>query len=474
MRWLAYIPALFISLSSWSQSTQFNRIYNFNGLQEKAANVATMDDGYILVGNTFGNRFTCLISKLNPLGDTIWVKRYNAFDRYSVPSYFQNTSINNNGITITGWIKDSLNIPHPFISQFSQQGQLLWEDTLALQANFNCIVATKNRYYAAGIDRTQTHLDQFLVCKYTTQGTLLWAERYGLFNKDENCYNMSVDNNGDVILGGHSGNHPYIVKIDSNGNELWDKTFELSNFDSYPARVFTDDQDNIYVTAGAAESNVGSEIYRRMWICKLNSQGNKIWEKSLGESSIYCAASSIKQRRNGNLLCLFSSQFQGDSIGPRIARIYELDTAGNEINNIELAHDTINYDSPQQAFSIDTTLDNGFIIGGHFEESAIRLWVVKFDSNGCYDSTFNCALGIQDPSLQYHSLKIFPNPAQAQISVLGDGDFIVYNSLGQQITVPSHVSENTTTFNIQHLPKGVYFMRSKREDEVYIGRFLKE
>lgn len=356
---------------------------------------------------------------------------------------------------------------------------MLWVDSLGGSANFTSLVKIDDGYLIGGIQRTIESQEQFLACKYSNTGELLWKKHYGQFDKNENCYTISQCADGGFVLGGNrymgTSSNPYILKIDSQGNELWEKEFQLSDYDDYPIRVFIEKSGDIYLAAGAVEAKLSNQFsLRRAWFCKLDAFGNQIWEKKLGLSSISNGPCSILSRRNGNILYLFSSQFSGDSLGARIARIYELDKAGNEIKNIIATYDSNNKNLESIPLSIDTTLDNGFIIGGHVTDLSQDLWVVKFDSHGCYDSTYNCVVGIQDPRQQLQTLKIFPNPAQAQISVLGHGNFIVFNSLGQQIPVPSHVSENTTTFNIQHLPKGIYFIRSEGEDEAYIGKFVKE
>jgi hypothetical protein len=112
---------------------------------------------------------------------------------------------------------------------------------------------------------------------------------------------------GGFLLGGFSnseagfdktennrGSYPsfdfWIVKIDSLGNKLWDKTYGGTQRDFLNYLLAT--PDGGFLLAGTSESpgggdrsepNIGDLNY---WLIKTNSNGNKVWDKTFGSIGI--------------------------------------------------------------------------------------------------------------------------------------------------------------------------------------------
>lgn len=76
--------------------------------------------------------------------------------------------------------------------------------------------------------------------------------------------------------------------------------------------------------------------------------------------------------------------------------------------------------------------------------------------------------------IESSSKTITPNPSATEISVNTTGEILIFNSLGQITPCSQQKLGNFTRIDIRPLSQGIYFLRSEGEDEVYIGKFVKE
>lgn len=90
----------------------------------------------------------------------------------------------------------------------------------------------------------------------------------------------------DVSEPGRGGFDYWLVKLDASGNKLWDRRYGGSSTDSAPDVVI--DHDGGYLLAGTSFSNAGydkSESIKGgsdIWVVKVDQNGNKIWDKTIG------------------------------------------------------------------------------------------------------------------------------------------------------------------------------------------------
>ncbi|MDQ3291941.1 MAG: hypothetical protein M3Q05_11700, partial [Bacteroidota bacterium] len=107
---------------------------------------------------------------------------------------------------------------------------------------------------------------------------------------------------GGYILGGYSysnisgdksqnnkGGYDYwVVKLNANGAKVWDRTLGGTSDDVLTSLQQT--SDGGYILAGRSESGVGGNKSQPnkgesdYWVVKLNAKGNKVWDKSFGGS----------------------------------------------------------------------------------------------------------------------------------------------------------------------------------------------
>jgi hypothetical protein len=190
----------------------------------------------------------------------------------------------------------------------------------------------------------------------------------------------------------------WIVKVDANGVKQWDKTFGGVNQEELYAVEQTND--NGYILGGYSESDSGfdkSENSRGsadFWIVKTDSSGNKLWDKTYG-GSFTDQIFSIQQTSDLGFICggISYSDSSGDkteySHGSMDYWIIKLDAQGNKQWD-----KTFGGAGMDQLNTVKQTPDGGYILGGRSDseiggdktqssrDSSMDYWIIKTDNQG--------------------------------------------------------------------------------------------
>ncbi|MEN2984373.1 MAG: Ig-like domain-containing protein, partial [Dictyoglomaceae bacterium] len=130
-----------------------------------------------------------------------------------------------------------------------------------------------------------------------------WQKTYGGSYDDWANFIQQTSDKGYIVAGGTysfsagTSDDVYILKLDSNGNLEWEKTFGGNSYDW--ANSIQQASDGGYIVAGMTNSfgAGGFDVY----ILKLDSNGNLEWEKTFDENS-YDWANSIQQASDGGYI----------------------------------------------------------------------------------------------------------------------------------------------------------------------------
>ena len=182
------------------------------------------------------------------------------------------------------------------------------------------------------------------IVKLDQNGNVVWKTILGGALEDLPNAIINSSDGGYVIAGQTqsldgdvSNNHgtwdAWIVKIDGNGNKVWEKAFGGWTIET--AFGITPTSDNGYIVAGYAVSNDGDVTENKggsdAWIIKIDGNGNKLWQKTYGGSA-NDAASSIIQNDQGYLVAAQTISNNGDvtaTLGGGDAWIFQIDENGN-------------------------------------------------------------------------------------------------------------------------------------------------
>jgi hypothetical protein len=487
MRLILLLNLIFTTSWVLAQDVVFNNVYDFGTLEADAGIVLGDSCYFVTAGGPINNTYTAIIGKLGLDGNELNSVTFSIDSFGASVGRGKSIEFANGQTKVVGFFNDTVTT-RPFILVLDNNLNMVWIDTFLIKASNYAVVSDYNQNtLTCGWFGETTGDQQFYLSKYSQNGVRIFQKKYGNANTNEKAYSISQAPDGGYVLSGYrvngnSDSNPYLIKTDSNGVLEWDKEFELSDWSEPAAINQIDSLGNIYVGSAkvTVKKNNGS-IFLVSWLSKLNSLGNTIWERTFTNVSKSNSCVGLVQRRNGNILMLVQSQPDNDSLGKFIGRIYEVDTAGKLIKNITVEYNPalnpLGFDYPR---SIDTTADNGFVIAGFATQlpTGQDLWVVKFDSNGCYDYSNNsCIVGVSELSDANFQLSVWPNPAKDVLNIETDSpmeEIRVFNQLGSLVfSFQLSAFSSFSPIDISNFKPGLYFLVVKTEKGVETKKFIK-
>ena len=203
--------------------------------------------------------------------------------------------------------------------------------------------------------------------KLNSTGDVIWQKTYGGLDRDVYKSIQQTTDDGYILAGdtksfGAGFYDNWVLKLDSNGNVIWQKTYGGMS-DDYTSSI-QQTADGGYVVAG--------RIYGDSLVIKLDTNGNVTWQKGYGGIDSD-AARFIQQITGGGYILAGDTESFG--AGGYDNWVLKLDSNGNVI-----WQKTYGGSYDDFAFAIRETLDGGFILTGSYYFT--DAWVLKLDGNG--------------------------------------------------------------------------------------------
>ena len=228
----------------------------------------------------------------------------------------------------------------------------------------------------------------FWVIKTLPSGQIEWAKTYG--GSGVEFANIAIESqvsgfllvgysssviSGDKSQASKGGVDYWILKIDKNGSKVWDKTFGGTSADYGKGILPT--ADGGYIVLGQSDSGMSgdksqaSKGSRDIWMIKIDENGSKTWDKSLGGSGFDYFANAVTTF-DGNFV-LVGDSLSGQSgdkseasySGSRDCWLIKIDQNGSKIWDR-----TIGSSGSEFARDITNSSDGGFIIAAYSDGSA--------------------------------------------------------------------------------------------------------
>jgi len=269
-----------------------------------------------------------------------------------------------------------------WIIKLGENGNKEWEKTFDGDENdvAYSIIQTKDGGYAIAAS-TGIKLwgeANCWVIKLDAKGNMEWDNNFGGTGWDE-IYSIIQTKDGSFITTGcvwskgAGRGDVCVAKLDKRGNLVWDKTFGGSENDEAHSIIQTDDGG--YAVAGFTVLEDTGD--RDIWVIKLDKNGNKVWDRTFGGTSEDWA-NSIIQNKNGNYVVAGWTKSMG--AGKTDVWIVKLDKRGNLVWD-----KTFGGSENDEAHSIIQTDDGGYAIAGWTKSKGTGnsdIWVIKLDENG--------------------------------------------------------------------------------------------
>lgn len=248
--------------------------------------IRAADEGYIIVGTTGHYPTNCgmLVLKTNIDGDSVWTRTYGP-SAWTVGYMIQQTF--DNGYVICGRLG---NAEGHYLLKTDLSGDTIWTRIYPVSYNA-CALAvspTSDGGYiiagcsGAGTMETSWNVD---IVRTDSEGNHVWTKVYGdrSINIDDAAYAVREVEGGGYIVGGFTmtlgagGADSWLLRIDSEGDTLWTRTYG-SIYDEYCLDVLQT-SDGGYIMTGFQEiPDRGKDVY----IVRTDQRGDTLWTKTVG------------------------------------------------------------------------------------------------------------------------------------------------------------------------------------------------
>jgi hypothetical protein len=305
-----------------SGSIVWQKTFGGSNLNHLSSIISTPGGDYVLAGATDRNDLDtsdkyggadAWVIKLDSTGSIVWQKILGGSENDYANSItttgdggylMAGTTLSQNGDVIPS---ARVRSPDPWIVKFNSSGSIEWQKRLSDVSDTIGVPKSITRtsgggYILAGNTYTNNHgdvsgphgVEDAWVVKLDSSANIVWQKVLGGSSSDyaasiatssENGYFMAgytSSNDGDV-----SGNHglwdAWVVKLDSTGRLLWQKTLGGSSSDY--AKVIIPSSDAGCIMAGykiikdGIVTGIGDND---AWVVKLNAFGVVVWEKTFG------------------------------------------------------------------------------------------------------------------------------------------------------------------------------------------------
>lgn len=389
----------------------------------------TKDSGYVICSsfNSASTQYDAYLVKTDTNGDTLWTKKFGGSNNdkgYSVQQTLDGGYII--ACQTESYGQSSAGNPNAYVIKTNSNGNLQWDATFGgtqLSGGYSAQQTNDGGYImAGGIVSVPPYGDLYLL-KMDSDGNTLWDTTYGGSGSDVALYVKQTTDNGYIIAGvthsfGAGNSDVYLVKTDSAGILQWYKTFGGVNND-YGYSVQQTNDGGFIILGTTYSYNIGAPW--NMYMIKTDSAGNHQWSRVFGAGSGWCDGASV---------CL--------------------------------------------------TSDGGFAAVGDIEIfGGPSVYLVKTDSMG--NPGLTVYTSDESPGFQNAAADVFPNPFSSCATFrISENIFFspekycleIYNLYGQKVQ-ETYLTEKQTAIYRNNLSDGIYFYLLKKENYfVASGKFV--
>jgi hypothetical protein len=330
------------SVSVLPANVIWEKNYGVVGDDDRAYNAITADDGFLVVGSSESNK---------------------------------------TGVTV-GW---SLRL--------DQDGNVIWNQTFleGSGTELRCALNLTDGFLLVGNEFLPSGGENGYVAKINSQGALIWQKIIG--GEDLNkLFSAIATPDGFVLFGltysnANGESNAWVVKLNANGNVVWDKTYGNATYTTATAGALAPDGN--YIVAGYTNSR-GDNNYDFL-LMQIDPNGNMIWNETYGGTGSQ-EASAMTKASDGYVI-VGDTQSPNSNIHAWVVKV--------DWNGTMLWAKTVGGKNADSPYFITPSEDGGYLVGGFtFSFGAVNrdFWLFKIDDSG--QVTWSCTIPKGDAGYQ--------------------------------------------------------------------------
>ncbi len=471
---LAIITAVFglshhSSVAQDPVTLQWAKCYGSSGDEVAKDVIQTPDNGYLVLGSTqnlsalgqvedgdvSGNHFNLIadqylmdywLLKLDAAGEPQWQR---CFGGTQDEEPYAMTQASDGGFVLVGSarsadgdVTSSSGSSDFWVVKVDYTGNLEWERTYGGSDEdeaWDVIPASNGGYIVVGHARStdgdviaQHTYGEFWILKLDEQGAMQWQRTYGGTLWDEAHAVTATTDGGYVVAGltqsddgdisGSHGNYEsWVIKIDVNGDLLWQKALGGSIRDiAHDVKATPDGGCIVLAESDSNDGDVSEPSAGGVWVVKLNASGGLEWERSYGAGSASSYGTSIAPVEGGGYVFAAKIELGANTLGGHDYWVVAIDQDGTMQWNQHFGGGA--EDIPN---AIKVTADMGFVVVGGTSSSDFMVpdnhgdhdyYVVKLGRN------YNSIIGRVFADMNGNSGQDNGEPALHNFPVIGNGD----------------------------------------------------
>ena len=237
--------------------------------------------------------------------------------------------------------------------------------------------------------------------KYNGQGEIDWEKCYGGSGTDIG-HDLEFTSDGGYVIAGETSSNDgditgnngssdlWLLKLNANGDLVWQKCYGGSSWDKADAIKTT--SDGGFIVVGTSNSNDGdvtmTQGFGDLWVMKVDDAGEILWQLTVGGSN-YDSAFDVEILQDGYMVCGETKSNDGDVSGNHGDYDYWL--VKLNLNGFFQWQKCLGGSLKDSARKLEKTEDGNFMLMGYFSSSngdvvnaygQQDIWLVKVDTTG--------------------------------------------------------------------------------------------
>ncbi len=459
------ILVILVSLTTAAQQAVTNLSFGQNDADETATAIVQLPNGHLFVLGyaqlATSADMQCSLSKLQANGELIWTKYYGTAKHDFGLDLILNTTGN---LVFCGETKDDAGNIDGLMAEVDTAGNLLWLQNLGSDSLNESLKNVKplsdGSYISCGFITETLDTDRqndILVMKVLPFGNLDWQKAYGFFNNDY-ADAIVVVNDGFVLTAdvkqnslGRSDYDIYLLKIDSQGEILWDLLIGDEKENGCQSMLLTQNGDFLVVGESTGKSGPAFDAT----VVRVTPTGELVYFKNIEAPGTDAAFSVVECQPDTFLLTGYSNS-NGIS-QPVDILLAVIDGQANELgrsyigsNGIDIGYDII----------LSGT-DEFYVVGKTTEAGEAQYGL--FHGNTAAANSIIERETIVKPA-------VYPQPADNFINIsfpteLATIELTLIDELGRLMVNKSFANTKHISLPIDY-PAGCYFVRLKTNQGV--------